>query len=765
MNKKYTFFACLFLLCSSLCSSQVGNITFDQTGTSKVPKDLIDYNIHLKSGEEFSQDKLNDDIKSLYDTGYFTDVEAKTSTGLNGKMDINYILTNTPRIKNIVIKGNEKYTTEKIMEEVKLHKSEPLVQKLLQESIANIKNLYQSNGYYQATVFPSTISEKDGEVVVTFTIQENLRVKIDNVYFKGNTVFSSWKLKDEVQTSHSYLNWVMDWGLYDEAVAKQDEMRLRNLYWTKGYLDFKATYDIQKVEGEPDFVNVTFNVTEGEPYKVGTIKAKGNTVFSEEEIMSLVHMKTGQMYDYLKEEASISAIKGKFDKLGYCDINCKADIAPDFNTHIVDITFDIFEGQPYNVRNINISGNKITKDYVIRRELPIQPGDPVNNKLIDTGKSRLMAMNYFDKIETFSSNTQVPGEKDVNYEVTEKATAKVSLGGGYSTDAGPVARLSLTETNFDIADPSTYFRGGGQRASLIAQIGTKDSSLVANFTEPWLFGIPLRLDTSAFFNVRALPNWTERHLGLNLGLTKQVGSFNSIGLGYVFDFVKTYSFSSGYPASFTNTYEGNSRKGALTLNAARDTRDDLFSPTSGYLLSGKALGDTVALGSDTNYYGLEGNGHGYWNFFDKFLIAHAGSKIGTTGGIGGNGNDDVPIYQKYFLGGQNSLRGFQFMTVSPLVNGTNLPAGGLTMWTGTFELEHPIYKWIKGSPFVDLGNAWSNPFDCNFDMNVGAGYGIKVNIPMISSVPLRFDLGFPVRSVESSYNNGAQFYFDVGADY
>lgn len=763
MKRKYLLFTCLLTICSYLFSSQVGNVTFDQTGTLKVPKDLIDYNIHLKAGEEFSQDKLNEDIKSLYATGYFTDVNAKTATGADGKTNIVYTLTNTPRIKEIIIKGNEKYTTEKIMEAVRLHKSEPLVQKLLQESIANIKKLYQDNGYYQATVFPSVISEKDGDVVVTFNIEENLRVKVDHVYFTGNTVFSSWKLKDEVQTSHSYLNWILDWGLYDETVAKQDEMRLRNLYWTKGYLDFKTTYEIKKVEGEPDYVDVTFNITEGEPYKVGTIKVKGNTVFSEEEIMSLIRIKTGEIYDYRIEEASISAIKAKFDKLGYCDVNCKANISPDFNTHIVDIVFEIYEGQPYNVRNVNISGNKITKDYVIRRELPIQPGDPVNNKLIDAGKSRLMAMNYFNKVETFSSNTPVPGEKDVNYEIEEKATAKASIGGGFSTDDGAVARLSLVESNFDITDPSTYFRGGGQRASLLAQIGTEDSSIIANFTEPWLFGIPLRLDTSGFFNVRAYPEWTERHLGFNMGLTKQVGNFNSIGLSYILDFVKTSDFAKAYPQSFLNTYEGNSRKGALTLSASRDTRDDLFNPTSGYLLSGKGLFNTEALGGSTNYYGLEANGHGYWNFFEKFLILHLGSKIGSTGGL--SDNDDVPIYQKYFLGGQNSLRGFKFMSVSPLAGNSNKPAGGLSMWTGTMEIEHPIYKWIKGSPFIDIGNAWSNPFDYNFDLNVGVGYGLKVSVPMISSVPLRFDLGFPVHSVESSYNNGAQFYFDVGADY
>jgi len=766
LRRKFCFLACLFSLSSALFCAQVGNIIFNQIGTLKVPKDLIDYNIHLKSGEEFSQDKLNDDIKALYDTGYFSDVEAKTATTADGKINIDFTLTNVPRIKDILIKGNDKFTTEKIMEAVRLHNSEPLVQKQLQESIANIKTLYSDNGYYEANVFPSMINEPGGDVVVTFNIQENQRIKVDNVYFTGNTVFSSWTLKDEVQTSHSYLNWVLDWGLYDEAVAKQDEMRLRNLYWTKGYLDFKTTLEVKKVEDDPDYVNVTFNITEGEPYKVGKIKVIGNTVFSEEEIMTLMRITTGEVYNYQLEEASIEAIKTKFDKLGYCDIICKADIAPDFNTHIVDIIFQITEGQPYDIRNINISGNKITKDYVIRRELPIQPGDPVNNRLIDTGKSRLMAMNYFSKVETFTTSTPVPGEKDVNYEVEEKSTAKASIGGGFSTDGGVVGRLSLTESNFDITDPSTYFRGGGQRMALLAQIGNEMSNVSLDFSEPWLFGIPLRLDASGFWSLRVFPNWNEMHLGTQWGLTKQVGNFNSVGLSYILDFVEVTKFNSNYPQWFQDQYGGWSRKGAFTLTAERDTRDDLFNPSSGYYLSGKGLFNSVAFGSDSNYYGLEATGHGYWSFFEKFLILHVGTKIATTGGL--SSNNDVPIYQKYFLGGQNSLRGFEFMSVSPMV-APSMPGGGLSMWTGTIEIEHPIYRMdaftLKGYPFVDVGNAWTNAWEYGFNMNVGLGYGLKVTVPAITSVPLRFDLGIPVSRTDSSYATSPQFYFDVGADY
>ena len=744
--------------CSVLTAAKVGMISFQQTGALQVPKDLLSYNLQSKEGEEFTDEKLNSDIKRLYDTGYFTDVNAKTINEPDGKVDINFVLQNSPRIEKIIITGYQKYDFQKIKDQLVIHETEPMTQKLLQESVDNIRKLYHDNGYYEATVTPDTKKLSNGNVEVSIKIEENLRMKVNSVIFKGNTAFSNWTLKDAIETHHSYLNWLFEWGLYDKSMVSDDETRLRNLYWTKGYLDFAVKTDVMRLKDEADYADVIFNITEGTPYKTGKIEISGDSVIDRNELMKLVSLKSGQVYNYNEEEQSIKAIKKRFDKLGYADISCKAIRKPDFGTHIVDIIFQVEQGKSYSVLNVNISGNKIVKDYVIRRELPIQPGDPVDNSLVEAGKSRLMAMNYFEKVESYSTSTPNADMKDVNYDVKEKNTVNATIGGGFSTSDGLLGRLTLSESDFDISDPSTYFRGGGQRLNFIGQFGTQIQDVSLSFSEPWLFGIPLRLDTTGFFHRRVYDYWTERHAGAEAGLSKPISEFDTLSLGYIMDFVNISSMSDQYPQHIKDTQKGDFRKGGVKAGFQRDTRDNLFNPTSGYQLSAGAEGYPQFLGSTSNYYKVNTGANGYWSFFDKFLIAHLGANAGTMGGW-------VPMFDQYFLGGQNSIRGFKFRQVSPYENGR--PVGGQTMLTATAEVEHPIYKWIKGAPFVDAGNAWSDPFTVNGQgVNVGVGYGIRVLIPQISQVPLKFDLGIPVyRTNTDDYSSSPQFYFDVGASW
>ena len=252
---------------------------------------------------------------------------------------------------------------------------------------------------------------------------------------------------------------------------------------------------------------------------------------------------------------------------------------------------------------------------------------------------------------------------------------------------------------------------------------------------------------------------TEEHLGGSLQLTKQVGEFNTIGLGYTLDFARVYSMSNLYSPSFRSAEGGSTRVGKLRLLLERDTRDSLMVPTSGYKISASGEVNSVIFAGTTNYYKFDLSASGYWNFFEKFLVLHLGVKAGMMGNIGNNGN--IPIYERYFLGGQNSIRGFQFRRVSPL-NGNKAPLGGKSMLVATAEITHPIYKWIRGAAFVDTGNAWGRTFGYNMNWNVGVGYGLRILVPQISSAPIRLDLGVPVYRTDSSYSASPQFYFDVG---
>ena len=764
-------FVTIFINFFAMYASEVGKIKFNQSGALKRSTEYLTLNLSLQPGTKFTQDKLNNDIKRLKGTGYFTDVEADVTNLPNDKVDITFNLTNTSRIKKVVIEGNKKYSTKELMEHITLRPGEPLNEKLLRKSLTNLQRLYSKHGYYDTKIYPRTEVTKDGEVTVVFHIAENLKLKVNSVKFIGNTVFSSWDLKDSIQTHYSYLNLLsaidftglidqyFNTGLYNKIEIDRDKLRLRNLYWTKGYLDFSVKAKAEELKDEPEFVDVTFTIHEGKPYKIGAISIEDNTLFNTKDLLKAVVLKSGEIYDYRKEEQSIKAIAAKYDRLGYCDFSCKPAIDADFQNHIVDIVFNVHEGPPYTIRNINISGQRRTKDYVIRRELPLEPGQPVDNILVDAGKSRLMAMNYFKHVEVYTTSTGVPGEKDVNYKLQEKGTAHVSIGAGWSSSDSLVGRLVLSESNFDITDPSSYFRGGGQRMDLLAQVGLERMDFALDFSEPWLFGIPLRLDVSGFFHQREYEFWNEQHMGGNVRLTKQVGEFNMISLGYTLDFARVYGMSKNYSQSFRDQQSGASRLGAFRLAIERDTRNSLMNPTSGYKLKASGEVNSVIFAGSTNYYKLDLSASGYWNFFDEFLVLHLGAKIGTMGGI--NGNSDIPFFRKYFLGGQNSIRGFQYRRVSPL-NSKGLPLGGQSMFVATAEVTHPIYKWIKGAAFVDVGNTWGSAFNYDMNWNVGVGYGLRILVPQLSNAPIKLDLGVPIYRAESAYSTSPQFYFDVG---
>ncbi len=774
--KPLTFFT-LFISFITLNAAEIDKISFNQSGPIKRSEEYLSLNLSLQPGNKFSQNKLNEDIKRLKETGYFTDVAAVVTRPSKDTVDIQFNLTSTSRIADVVIEGNHKFSKKELLDHIPLHPGESLNEKRLKRSITNIKNLYIDSGYYDVKVHPRTQVSANGDVTVIFRISENLKLKVNSVTFTGNKVFTSSELKTVIQTHYSYYNWLaaidftglvdkyFNMGLYSKSDIDNDKIRLRNLYWTKGYLDFSVKVKTRGLKDDLEFLDVYFEISEGKPYKIGIVTIDGNTAFKTKDLYNLLIIKPGQIYNYQKELESVRRITYKYDRLGYCDFKCVPRIDADYENHVVDILFDINEGRIYTVRNINISGNRITKDYVIRRELPVQPGQPVDNVLIDAGKSRLMAMNYFKDVEVYSTASGVPGEKNIDYKVKEKGTAHISIGAGWSSSDSLVGRLALSESNFDITDPYSWFRGGGQRVDILIQYGIERSDMSVSFTEPWLFGIPLRLDTTAFWHERAYQFWTEMHLGFDVQLTKPIGEFNTITLGYTLDFVRVQNMDSGYSNAFRYAEEGNTRVGGFNLSVERDTRDSLQIPTSGYFLSLGAEVSSEIFGGSSNYYKLDFAASGYWNFFDKFLVLHLGAKYGFMGAI--TGNDAVPIYKRYFLGGQNSIRGFQYRRVSPLNNSGNgpngnLPLGGQSMFMTTAEITHPIYKWIRGAAFVDVGNSWENTFGFNFNWNVGVGYGLRILVPSISSTPVRLDLGIPIARSSGTYSTSPQFYFDVG---
>ncbi len=744
-----------------LSGAEIGSIKFEQTNQYKFPEQMLRFNVQEKVGDKFDKKVLNEDIKRLYSSGYFSDVVSETSTSPDGKINIVIKVSAKPRINKIILKGNKKFKDNELMKLITLVPDVPLSDKRLKDSATALRNFYAQKGYSEAKIYPKVVNVGKGDVNVVFTINEHLRLKINDVTFEGNTVFSNWDLRHSIANQHSYLSWlsVLDIGLLNKPELENDKLRLREMYWNKGYLDFKVEkVTITADKEDPEYVNINFKLFEGKPYTITKVFITGNKHFTEAQLLPLVEGLSGTVYSQTQVNMGRDELENMYHPLGYANVMCRVIRIPDYKTHTVEVEFRMFEGRIYHVRDIKITGNKVTKEYVIRRELVIQPDDPLDKNRIEASKARLMGMGYFDNVEAVSVNTGTTGEKDLNFRVKEKRTAYFKIGAGFSDTDSLVGMVELNQSNFDLFDPENYFQGGGQRLRLQGFFGLTRMDANIDFTEPWLFGMPLRLDVNGYINNVVYDDWSERRIGAHIGLSKQIfDDFTTIGAGYRFEQVRVHNVDDDDP--YLQQYKGNEYVSKLSLSISRDTRNSLTNPTSGYHLMGTAEMSPKPLGSSHNFYRLELKASQYFSFWDDIFIGHVGAKWGAVCSF--DRNEPVPLYERYFLGGGDSLRGFPYRGVSPVDNNKNNIGGG-SMALATCEITHPIWEFIRGAVFVDAGMVEDLAYNFNLnDLCVGAGYGLRIKVPYLNA-PIKVDLAYPIVNNQQHLRSKFRIHFNMG---
>ena len=749
-----------FVISSAGYAAEIGKIEYLQSGDYKFQDTMLDFYMQSKPGGQFSQKMLNDDIKRLSATGSFADIVAESKKQADGKVNITLKISARPRVKKIIFSGNQKLKTKNLQKEVSLAIDMPLNDNKLRVSVNKLRSLYKSNGYNEALISSQLKDVGNGWIEVVFQIKENLKLKVDNVTFDGATVYSQWNLKNSIANRHSYLSWLLNYGLFDKGELKNDKLRLRELYWNKGYLDFKVEkITVVPDSKNPEYVNITFYIYEGKPYKINTISIAGNKLYPAQELMPLLGIQGGAVFDKLQLNQAKNNISAKYEEQGYADFSCRVTRLPNFEEHTVDLDFMIKEGRKFFVQDVNISGNRLTKDKVIRRELAIQPGDPLDKNRIEASKNRLMGMGYFKKVDTVTVGTNNPGEKNVNFQVEEKETFEFKIGGGFSDSNSLVGMVQLSNSNFDITNPKNYFYGGGQRFRVQGMFGIDRSNFNVDFSEPWLFDIPLRWDISGYWNMVEYDHWTERRIGVKTSLTKRFyDDFTSAAIGYKFENVRVYDVDDDKSKEMRDS-ETRDWVSQFSVLLNRDTRDSLTEPTSGYQISTLGAVSPKLAGSSHNFYRLEAKGVYYKSFFEKAIISRLAGKVGTVSSF--DRTDSVPIYERYFLGGGNSLRGFEYRRVSPTDNQED-NIGGESMALLSLEVTHPIWKFIRGAVFVDAGYVGSNSFCFSMNqINVGAGYGLRIKVPYLNA-PVNLDLAYPIVNNQDDYSSKMRFHFNMG---
>jgi len=766
------------LIAVSAYGQTIDRVVFQQQGAHPFSEDIFEMNTQTKAGMPYSERMINEDVRRLFALGMFEDVMSRVKDLSNGNKEVVFIISAKQNVSDISFKGNRKYSDDELRKLVKLRADMPLNDALLIESTRELRKFYEEKGYTDAQIDASLEADGDSSVKVIFNIAEHLRVRIDNVEFEGMTVLKPSDVKNELETRYFFgsVNWLsfMPWGwmnippnlgLYDKDFVTRDKLRLRELYWQKGYLDFKVTdVIVSEHPDDPEMVDVKFVVEEGEPYFISSIRILGSKEFSEEELLPLISAREEDVYSSIREDRDRMALESKYSPLGFADFQVRAVRYPDYSTHSVDVEYQIQEGMQYTIGEVYISGNRWTKDYVIRRELPFETDDLLDKELLEIGKSRLMGMGYFqsaggegDGVEILSMDSPEPGKKDIYINVEEKQFLGGNIGFGWSDSDGLAGSIQLWHSNMDILDPQNWFTGGGQRLRIGALVGIEHFDVQTDFTEPYLFGIPLRLDLSGYWREVLYENWNEQRLGLTVSLTKRIfDEFTSVTAGYTFEQVRVVDMKKKMGPIFQDA-KGSELVGRVFLSLNRDTRNSITNPTSGYDIGAFTYLTTRGLGATNDYYKVELRAVNYLPFMHDWFVLTTGAKIGTMGTFNG---DRVPLYDRYFLGGGDSVRGFPYRSIGPTDSNRD-NYGGEFMYLFTAELSHPIYKFLRGAVFCDVGDATSAHFGPITHPNVGVGYGLRIMVPGID-MPIRLDLAYPIVNNQEGVSSRLRFHFNMG---
>lgn len=732
----------------------IRSIDVEYQGPASISKERILAQMRTKVGQIYSNEIVQEDIKALYGTGYIRNVRIFAQPQGDGVKVIVAVQTQEV-LREIEINGAERIKPKRLRKEMKVRLNQAVNEQALEEARQKIIEIYQGKGYNDVSVEyrVEPIDEKRGTARVIFTVTEGVKGAISQVRFEGNAHITQKELRKQMKTRGRTLIYFMDkTGRLDEVQLEQDLDKIREYYQNHGFIDVQIK-EVRKDRTPKGPMIITIVIAEGPQYHVRKLSITGYEHTTDARVRAFIKMKEGSVYSPKQLHDDAKAIADAYGSGGYVDLVITPEGTP-AGPALIDVHYLIEEGARSFVNRVNIEGNTRTKDKVIRREVLVAPGDVFNTVRVDTTKKRLENLGYFAKVETYPEDTDIPGRKDLTVLVQEKRTGSLSFGGGFSTVDKLVGFAELTQGNFDLFNwPS--FTGGGQKFRLRLQYGTERKDFVLAITEPYFLDRRLSLGGQLFYTEANYLSavYDQRNYGVSFELRKPINAYMYGTVGYMLQDIDIFNVD---PTSseFIQSQKGSSVESKVLGSLVFDSRDNPLLSRRGQRITFSPMIAGGFLGGDTQIYAFDLEGSQYFRL-PKDTILLINGEISTVSQWG-SGNQ-VPIYERLFLGGSNNLRGFPFREVGPQdENGE--PVGGQSMARATVEWTFPIIEKARGAVFYDTGfvnsSAWSFGFN---HMASDIGVGLRLDLPI---GPLRLDYGYPI--MRDGYNGGGHFNFNVG---
>jgi outer membrane protein insertion porin family len=754
------------------------NVTLKEvkiSGNVRVEDEGIRLHLKNRAGASYDPGIVEQDVKAIFRMGFFDDVRAE----LSADGVLTYAVKEKPYVREIKIQGNSQLGKEKIETALGIVPRSVLDRGKVIEGVEKVRKLYSDQGYVNARVDYVVSTEANNQAVVVLDVLEGARLLIKRISFEGNKTFSESDLKDLIATKEeSILSLLTNRGVLDRDILTNDVAILSNHYLDHGYIDHK--FDDPVVLRARDGLEIVIRVHEGDQYRVGKVEIGGELIEDGKQILKKIKITSGQIFRGSRLREDITSLTDMYTNKGFAF----AQVDPVTNVNAqdknVDIALIVTRGPPVYFNRVLVSGNNKTRDNVVRRELLTTEQELFSGNMVTQSRNALQRTGYFEDVQLTTKKTDQPDTVDLHVDVKEGSTGTFSLGAGYSSGDGFIFNASVAEKNF-------YGRGQGVSGNF--SIGSSRQDFIFSFNEPYWNESRMSLGFDAFNTEREYNAFDERRVGFGVntsyplkyaslpffGADKRTRALGSDELPEdspptIWDYMRggvsydlTRESISGIDAGASQSIKdekGTSLTSAVTPGITYDSRDHFFNPTEGAKSAFSVK--TAGLGGDNRFLKADLNGRWYYpllkdpNWGGAYVLSLGGG-LGYGIGFGKTSDSsELPLFERFFLGGMNSVRGFAERSIGPKETSCVTDNSGTATCTETTdviggdksaffnaEIMFPVMEeyGLRGVAFFDMGNAFNGSNFGLADFRRSVGIGGRWMSPF---GPLRVELGFPL---------------------
>lgn len=754
MLKFICIIAAMLLFLSAPAWSQVYRIDdVDIDGNQRVEKEAILPLLSVKPGQKATSEQIDRDIQAIYKLGRFEDISAEV-VDQNGAKVLIYHLVERPLVRKVVFEGNDEFDDAKLESLVALKTPDIYEPRVVDKSVKAMKAEYFKEGYYGIVIDPEVEINDRGEAVVTFKIQEGDKVLVDHIIFDGNSVLSDSTLRDAMETQERWwLSWLTGRGTFLEDVLQNDLELIADKYFNIGHLQVKVRKPVVLISEDRKFVDIFIQIEEGDQFRVGSLDIGGDLIKPKQELLDAVVTKPGDVFkrDVLRKD--VLTLNDTYADQGYAYVNVAPLTQLDTERRLVDLKFDIEKGVLVRIDRIRISGNTKTRDKVIRREVKLAEGELFSATKIKASRDRINNLGFFEEVDVATSKTSDEKLMDIDINVKERPTGSFSVGAGYSSVDGLIAQGSVSQGNF---------LGLALNLNLSGSFGGKSTTYNVGILDPHFLDTRFALGVDAYKTDREYTDYDQTTIGGDLKLGFPVGEFNKAFFIYRYE-QKDITNVDPFAAFEIQESAGRSTLSSISGSLTRDRTNNRMDPTRGYV--SEAITEFAGFGGTDQFAKFTLDHRHFLPFkWETYFVLH-----GNVGYLMEVGGEPLPIDEKFYLGGINTMRGFESRKVGPRIPirdaSGNIVPGGYNYLGGdkkayaNFEYVVPLVKEIglKGVMFFDVGNAWDTNEDYFSDFRYSTGAGIRWASPM---GPLRLEWGYNLDPRDSE--DSSRFDFSMG---